>query len=331
MKKIVHIIEFQYLKDYFEESKNTIMHDLKAIYYKVLTCLNDVAKHYFDELGNHSFYPNRPKYSDRDIIALAISAECCQIDSENLLYSKLKTDYPEWYLCLPHRTRFNARRKRLCDLTANCLGIIADCISNPEEKDLIIDSMPITTCNILREHFSKACRRESYDELKADKGYNKIMRGYYIGYKFHLITTKSGIYKDFLITPASTHDNAYLKILDENDDHLRGTRMLGDRGYIGKAVQLSLFEKLDLILDIPYRRNQKDFKKYDFNSKITRKTIEVVFAQYTDEFLIKRNYAKRFTGFYIRILTKVIAKTFKQYMNFINGLPINRTKHALAA
>ena len=54
------------------------------------------------------------------------------------------------------------------------------------------------------------------------------------------------------------------------------------------------------------------------------------FSQYTDEFNIRRNYAKRFTGFFARIITKVLAKTFKQLINLENGKPLNQTKNSLA-
>ena len=94
---------------------------------------------------------------------------------------------------------------------------------------------------------------------------------------------------------------------------------------------MRLFEELDLALSIPYRRNQKDFVKYDFKKKIIRKTIEVCFSQFVDEFNIRRNYAKRFDGFFTRLITKVMAKTFKQFINLLNNKPINQTKHALAA
>ena len=147
----------------------------------------------------------------------------------------------------------------------------------------------------------------------------------------HLITTPSGVYKDLLITPANVHDNVFLKELSKEDEHLSGYELIGDRAYLGKSTQLRLFEEVGLSLNVPYRRNQKDYKKYPKRLKIIRKRIETVFAQYCDEFMIRRNYAKRFSGFEIRILTKVLCKTFKQYWNFINGNEINRTKHSLAA
>jgi hypothetical protein len=195
----------------------------------------------------------------------------------------------------------------------------------------IIDSIPIPTCKIIRERRSKACRRVEYDEVLANKGFNQIMGGYFIGYKMHLITTETGVYRDLLLTPGSTHDTAFLKQLDGEDDHLRGREILADRGYLGKATQLRLFQEVGIQLQVPYRRNQRDYKRYDVLKKRKRKTIEVIFSQYCDEFTIRHNYAKRFSGFEIRIISKIAAKTFKQNWNYINGNPINQTKHALAA
>lgn len=165
----------------------------------------------------------------------------------------------------------------------------------------------------------------------ANKGFNQILGGYFIGYKIHLITTSTGGYRDLLITPGSVHDSEFLKLITQDEDHLRHRELLGDCGYIGKAVQLRLFEQIELKVTVPYRRNQKDFKIYDHANKLKRKTIEVVFYQYCVEFSMRTNYAKRFNGFDIRIITKIAAKTFIQYWNYIHDRPINQTKHALAA
>lgn len=308
------------------------MHDLKVIYYKVKQTLKKHAKEYFENDWNIQFYPNPPKMTDLEVIALSITAECVQIDSENLLWSKLKKDYPNLIDNLPHRTKFNKRRKRMVDTLSHCLRNLSDEIcKNVESSTLIIDSMPISTCKIVREKSSNACRNLAVDEVPADKGKNVILGGWYIGYKFHLITTDKGVYKDLMVSSASVHDNYFLKLLGEEHEHLRGYEMLGDRGYIGKAIQLQLFEELALTMSVPYRRNQKDFVKYDYQKKIKRKTIEVCFSQYVDEFNIRRNYAKRFEGLFTRIITKVAAKTFKQLINLENNRPINQTKHALAA
>ena len=326
----MHVIEIQYLKDYFKNSKNTAMHDLKTIYTKVHKVLKHVAKEYFVFDENHRFYPNPPLMSDLQIVSLAITAECAQITSENLLWSKIEKDYPKMFQHLVHRTTFNRRRKVLRELIVLCTEKLAVMMADSDES-FIIDSIPIPVCKIIRERKSKACRRAEYDEYLANKGFNSILGGYFIGYKMHIITTESGVYRDMLLTPGSDHDTTFLKLLDKADEHLKDRELLGDRGYIGRDTQLRLFKEIGLQLRVPYRRNQKDFKKYSKVRKLKRKTIEVVFSQYCDEFTIRSNYAKRFNGFDIRIITKIAAKTFKQYWNYLHGKPINQTKHSLAA
>lgn len=308
------------------------MHDLKAIYNKVAELVKLTSKEYFVFDGNSRFYPRKPKMTDFQVICLSIAAECTQITSENLLWSKIRKDYPDMFEHLPHRTKYNSRRKQLNPIMSKVLIAASDMINDSlNDSKLLIDSMPIQTCKILREHTSTICQDVERDEIMANKGMNKSMGGWFIGYKLHLITTESGVYKDFMVTSASVHDNTYLKMLDQQDTHLAGYELLGDRGYIGKAVQLSLFKNLDIKLKIPYRCNQKDFKKYPREAQIKRRKIETVFAQFCDEFLIRINYAKRFEGFFNRLTTKICAKTIKQLNNLLNGLPVNQTKHSLAA
>jgi len=306
------------------------MHDLYSIYIKVFKTVESLAKEYFVYGENHKFYPNPPRMSDLAIVSLVITAESLQITSENLLWSKIGKDYPQMFPQLIHRASFNRRRKALRELLLSCTERMAEPMIDTNES-FIIDSIPLPTCKIIREKRSKACRREEFDEVVANKGFSQILGGYFIGYKMHIITTESGVYRDLLITSGSTHDTAFLKQLDGQDDHLRGREILADRGYIGKDTQLRLFREIGVQLQVPYRRNQKDFKKYDVLKKRKRKTIEVVFSQFCDEYTIRSNYAKRFNGFEIRIVSKIAAKTFKQYWNYLHGRPINRTKHSLAA
>lgn len=326
----MHIIEFQYLVDYSTNLKDTSMHDLATIYGKVRNTIQSRVENFFDGAGNTRTYPNPPKMSDLDGISLAIAAECIEVTSENLLWYKLKKDYLELFPNLIHRASFNRRKKSLRETLLYCTEKLAAPMIDDQEA-FLIDSIPIPTCKIVREKSSKACRRPELDQVVANKGYNPIVGGYFIGYKMHIISTEQGEYRDLLITQANAHDSIFLKEITTDDKHLEGRVLLGDRGYIGQATQLSLFEQAGIYLDVPYRRNQKDYQVYDPEKRIKRKSIEVVFSQYCDEFRLRCNYAKRFSGFEIRILTKIAAKTFKQYWNFTHGRKIKQTKHALAA
>jgi hypothetical protein len=48
-----------------------------------------------------------------------------------------------------------------------------------------------------------------------------------------------------------------------------------------------------------------------------------------DQFMLKRNYAKTLVGLSVRILSKIAAVTFLQFINFNNQKPINHLKYAL--
>ena len=310
------------------------MHDLKANFDKnmELIKLNCSALFKFDNGTNTKSYPNHPVMSDIEVVCMAITAEGLQIDSENLLWSKLKTDYKDVFSSLPHRTRYNSRKKQLRNVIANISNVTSDLIcDNMAQSDvLVIDSMPIEICKIVREHNSDQFRRQT-DEVKAAKGFNSTLKNYYVGYKFHLITNEVGVYRDMMLTAANCHDIEFLKQLNREDIFLKDKTLLGDRAYLSANVQLQLFEELNMDVNVPYRRNQKDFKKYSNEYKIKRKTIETSFAQYVDEYVIRRNYAKSFKGIDTRINAKIAAKTLKQLYNLMNNNPINHTKHAFAA
>ena len=70
---------------------------------------------------------------------------------------------------------------------------------------------------------------------------------------------------------------------------------------------------------------------YPYIFKKSRKRIETLFSQLCDQMMLKRNYAKTVDGLTTRIITKITAATCLQYMNHLNGKPINHLKHALAA
>ena len=99
--------------------------------------------------------------------------------------------------------------------------------------------------------------------------------------------------------------------------------------YIGKDVQLDLFETAHIRLECPYRINQKDWKPIFVPFAKSRKRIETLFSQLTGQFMVIRNYAKIIDGLFARIIGKISALTVLQYINFINNKPIGRIKYAL--
>jgi hypothetical protein len=321
------MFEIQYFKKSSTKSKNTAMHDLYSIYVKVSKQVKRCLEEYLVDGQNVRFYSHKPKMSDVEVLSLAITAECLGIDSENLLWAKINKDYQEHFPNLIHRTRYNARRKALNEWFIYCAHLWSEQITDQQEE-YIVDSIPIPVCRIAREKSSLICRSEK-DLVKASKGYSSTDKQYFIGYKLHLIVSSSGVFQECEILPGNVHDINFLKLIEHT--HLSKCTLIGDRAYRSAPVQLHLFDQFEIDLSVPFRRNQRDHQEYCELKRIKRKRIETVFSQYCDAFLLKRNYAKTFSGLEARIYSKIAAMTFQQLWNYLNGNKISRTKHSLAA
>jgi len=307
--------------------KNTNpMHDLKTNFDKILPIVKQTLADQLDANGNLHNYPNKPDLPDTHMISLSLLQEALSIDSEHWFWRKLQTDYPQAFPNLPHLTNYNRRRKYLAGCTERlaCLWGHKLCA---DEDTYILDSIPISVAHIAREHSTCVCR-ESF-RTAPDKGYCASLDDYYIGYKLHLVVSLKGVYHYMEMTKASVHDVHYLKELPHSG--LQNCLVLADRGYLSAQGQLELFCQTGIELQTPMRRNQRGYRRWPAVFKKSRRRIETVFSQLSDQMMLKRNYAKSFNGLRARIIAKVTSVTFLQYLNNQNNRPLNHIKHALAA
>jgi hypothetical protein len=63
--------------------------------------------------GNFQSYPKMSMFSNIQVVAFRCKRDALGIDSENLLWSKIKTDYASFFAHLICRTCSNRRRRRL--------------------------------------------------------------------------------------------------------------------------------------------------------------------------------------------------------------------------
>lgn len=300
------------------------MHDLYAMYTKTLEIAKQIFEDDLNEDGNFTFKPVQPKMSDIQIIALAVAAESASIDSENWLFSKLKTDYRLRFHNLIDRTRFNRRRRALGGYVEELIKRIS--LSLEVEADVnLVDSMPCPIVKNSREQSFRICKEVPDNAPR--KGYSAVDKRYFIGYKLHLITSAHGVIQDMQITPANVHDISFLKALDP-ECYILGKTLVGDRGYISHTLQTDLFTYHKIELKVPYRKNQKDKKPLDPILGKKRRRIETQFSQLCDQFRLKHNYAKSFSGFLTRIMSKLAAIAVLQWVNIEKGRPLNHIKHA---
>lgn len=278
------------------------MHNLYAIFAKLLNICKQVAGNLVNESGNIPIKGVVPRFSDLKIVALNITSESVGIDSESLLFAK----FQEYKLEFPHlifRRQYNDRRKITSSL---CNTIRERMVTEMDggEDCFCIDSKPIEVCRFSR---SKRCGMEKKDFEKTPKiGYYTSQGVYYYGYKLHAVCGLSGVIHSFDLTKASVHDTHYLK--DVKVDYSNCT-VIGNRGYISAQVQLDLFETANIRLEVPYITNQKKWKPTFPAFVKTRKRIETLFSQLCDQFMIVRNYAKDTDGLFAQIVGKISVLT----------------------
>lgn len=301
------------------------MHNLLANIEYISELTYQALNSQLDKFNNFRPYPNRPKVPDLQIVAIAIVAEMLSIDSENLLYAKLKTEHPDFFTQLPDRSNYNRRKRAMRNYIDQVTIKLGDAIDKGE-KVHIIDSMPVPVCRYARAKRLKIMKDQP--DLMPNRGRNHIDKTAYFGFKFHVILSKSGVVKNYILAPAKEHD--VTKLMDLSSSLPNKYTVLGDKGYISNSIQYELFVEKHIRVFTPVRKNMKAETEWTSKMGKDRKRIETFFSQLCDQMMFKRNYAKTVVGLLGRIAAKIAASTCLQFINFNNGKPLNRLKHALA-
>lgn len=288
------------------------MSNFKANYNKILEVLQTITK-----IENFLNQKRKPKLKDIELMAMNLTAEYMGIDSECQLFRII----PFTLKSKIERSVYNRRKRKLF----KSLEFVRKQIAlkfNKTETYYIVDSMPLEVVKMSRSSRSKICKESFY--CSPNFGFCASQNMQYYGYKIHAVCSIEGIFESFDLTKASVHDIHYLKdIKNEFKDCI----ILGDKGYLSADYQLDLFTNCNIKLEIPMRKNQNNFKKQPYIFRKKRKRIETLFSQLSDQFMIKRNYAKSFDGFKTRIASKITSLTIIQYINkFIFDRNINNLK-----
>jgi hypothetical protein len=289
------------------------MSNLEASYKLIFKELSKIS-----DTENFYFKPIKPNLSDLELISLTILADFKSIDSEHQLFREIKGWEIETKI---ERSVYNRRKRKLFPYIEKLRIKIAEKF-NEFENYFVIDSMPLEVCRMARSSRSKICKEVDY--AIPNKGFCASQNLHFYGYKLHAICTINGVFQSFDLSPASVHDIHYLQDIKTQ---LSDFVILGDKGYLSQTIQLDLFNEVNIELETPKRKNQKDYKPQFYQFKKYRKRIETLFSQLCDQFMIRRNYTKSFEGFKTRILAKITTLTTIQYLNkFVFNRNINNLK-----
>ncbi len=300
------------------------MHNIKTNFGRFYRICKEFFEEEADGKGNFQFYPKAPAMADLEVIALACLMEALGIDSENLLWSKIKKDYPGMFPHLICRTRFNRRRRRLQPYIVKVQDKVSARLEE-QSQSMVIDSIPVPVVKLAREKTYKAFRK-SFETAPA-KGYSAVNKGWFIGYKLHVVIFDNGVVQQSGLTKGNVHDINYLKGIKMLPSQ---KQLLGDRAYRSNPLQMELFNNFKVKLRVPFRINQHDYKKHPKKYKSKRQMVETFFAQMCDQLNLKRNYAKSYEGLRTRLAAKLSSMSILNWINHLNGKKLAHIKDALS-
>lgn len=251
---------------------------------------------------------------DSDILTISWLLELIGKDSELAGYKLINAELSDLFPFLPERSRFNRKRRNLCDASEKLRQVLMHFL--PNDEIFIIDSFPIKVCDFKRVPTSTSplkCADGNGTLAAYGKCATKAL-GTFFGFRGSIITTSYGLPVDFAIAPADTDDREVLPLLCE-----RGTYpiILGDKGYIAEELEMDLLETYNVCLLPTRRKNQKKQYPSDFcklHRKIRRR-VETTIAQLTQQFQVSRIRARTHWGFRTRLNNKFGALTLGVFLN----------------
>jgi hypothetical protein len=259
-----------------------------------------------------------PQLKNIELIALNLTAEYKQIDSECQLFREIEKTY---LFSKIERSVYNKRKRKLFPFIEQVRKKISTLLTEFEDY-YIVDSMPLAICKNARAARSTICKEQ--ENSMPNRGYCASQKMHYYGYKLHAVSGVNGVFTSIDFTPASVHD---IHFLQDIKAQMKNSILLGDKGYLSTQIKLDLFNESNITLETPMRLNQKNYKPQAYIFRKSRKRIETLFSQLCDQFMIRRNYAKTFEGFKTRIVSKITALTMIQFLNkFTLNKNINNIK-----
>lgn len=213
--------------------KKSINDQLVEIYYFVDECLK---RH--PEFANWRESNNgSPKFSDAEVITIALMQGYFGCATLSRTYDLVRANASAAF---PHLCSYKQWVARLHALSSSVgLLIVASSRKLGEELKLFrMDSKPIPVCHPLRHGRVRLLR-------EAGAYFSQSTKGWFFGFKLHLIVNQRGAAVGALLTPANTDDRDPALALAWATN---GGVCLADWGYRGEAVQDSLIEEADLLL-----------------------------------------------------------------------------------
>ena len=239
-------------------------------------------------LSNNS----EPNFTDAEVLSIAMMQGyfgCANLKKTYLLVVANADG------AFPHLCGYKQWMARLHKLTPLVGGLVIESSRENRESDdfYLMDSKPIPVCHPLRHGRVRSLREDG-------AYFGKTKKGWFFGFKLHVIVNRHGRVLGAIFTPANTNDRDPAIALGWSVD---GGLCLGDLGYRGEEFRDLMMEQTDLLLITP--ADGKDQRHYRALISSLRERVETTFSQLWSLF-VDRVFSRSWNGLWNTIKLKML-------------------------
>lgn len=234
--------------------------------------------------------PHRsPAFADAEVLTIALLQGCFEVASLKQTYRLVAQNYRSAF---PHLCSYRQWMARLQALAAQISALLAATTRLPAHRPAfyLIDAKPLPVCHRLRHGRVRLLREEG-------AYWGKTSKGWFFGFKLHLLRHIEGRIVNVVLTPANWDDRApVLALLDGVD----GGVTLGDLGYRGRQRAEEWAEEADMLV-----LTRAEAPEQKFLLAQVRQAIETSLSQLWYKF-IDRVFSRSWRGLWNTVQLKVI-------------------------
>lgn len=231
----------------------------------------------------------QPRFSDAEVLTIALLQGVFEVATLKQTYRLVADNWRSAFPHLPSYQQWLARVHRLQPQISRLLALTCDHAATAA-RFYLVDSTPIPLCHPIRHGRVRLLRDEG-------AYFGKTSKGWFFGFKMHIVRHISGRVLNVLLTPGNWDDREPVLTLVQNLD---GGILLGDLGYRGPAWALALAEEANLLL---LTHAQVPTKKFLLSQ--VRQGVETTFSQLWWKFF-NRVFSRSWHGLWNTLQLKIL-------------------------
>lgn len=232
-----------------------------------------------------------PEFTDSEVLTIALMQGYFRTDTLKRTFLLVRANDPQAF---PKCCTYKQWLQRLNRLSGH-LGVMVDELAQDHATGAqfyLLDAQPVPVCHPIR-HCRVALLRE------AGAYFGKTSKGWFFGFKLHLLVTASGLIIDAILTPGNWDDRDAATALVQTVSP--GSVCLGDRGYRRPALQDELVEEDGVLL---LTRAEADKAQQALLCSV-RERVETTFSQLWSRFAT-RVFSRSWQGLWTALKLKML-------------------------